>query len=203
MSDDRLVELTAAHNPFEAELIVGSLKGLGIHAVSVGDSLSDEFAMSQQLMGLSGGIQVLVPTSQLEEAREALRDIEAARAEQAAAVDLATEGTGDEEEDSDEGDDRGNATRWILTLGLACVVLAGLCLYLWSELRKVSPGDPNFEFEWTDDGFVERWRDNGKRARSGQDRDRNGVYERFDLYDRAGVLTWRELDVDQDGVYER
>ena len=90
MSDDRLVELTAAHNPFEAELIVGSLKGLGIHAVSVGDSLSDEFAMSQQLMGLSGGIQVLVPTSQLEAAREALRDIEAAREEHIKAVDRAT-----------------------------------------------------------------------------------------------------------------
>ncbi|MEM8882525.1 MAG: hypothetical protein AAGD14_00480 [Planctomycetota bacterium] len=202
MTDDRMVELTPASSPFEAELIVGSLKGFGIHAEAVGDSLSDEFAMSQQLMGRSGGIQVLVPHSQLEQARAALQDLEAARAEQAEAVDQATGNAPEEESGSRPEGTVARASNWIPTLSIACLILAGLCLHLWTKQQAEAPGHPHFTVQWTGSGSVERWRDNDKLARRAFDRDDNGVYEKIEVHDRAGLLYSRYIDADQNGVFE-
>ncbi len=74
-SPRRLVELTTAKTPFEAECLVGALKEAGISAVVFGGLLADEFTMSQRLMGLSGGVQVMVPLDELERARHALHAI--------------------------------------------------------------------------------------------------------------------------------
>lgn len=49
--DPRLVQLTTANTAFEAEWIVGALKGHGVPAVTFGGALADEFAMSQKMMG--------------------------------------------------------------------------------------------------------------------------------------------------------
>ncbi len=61
------MELTTASTAMESEWLVGALKGLGIAAVTFGDSLTDEFAMSQKLMGLGGGIRVMVARGELEQ----------------------------------------------------------------------------------------------------------------------------------------
>jgi hypothetical protein len=77
MADDaELVELTTAKTAFEAEMFVGALKGFDVGAVTFGDQLMDEFAVSQKVMGLSGGVRVMVPRGQLERARQALAEIQ-------------------------------------------------------------------------------------------------------------------------------
>ncbi len=74
-----LVQLTTATTAFEAEWLVGALKGMGVRAVTFGGMLADEFAMSQKLLGLSGGVRVMVPVEELERAKEALQEIQRAR----------------------------------------------------------------------------------------------------------------------------
>lgn len=75
-SDEDLVALASASTAFEAEWLVGALKGFDIPAVTWGDMLQDEFAMSQKVMGLAGGVNVMVPRGLLERARQALAEIE-------------------------------------------------------------------------------------------------------------------------------
>jgi hypothetical protein len=74
-----LVELTTAKTAFEAELLVGALKRMDVSAVTFGSALADEYASSQAVLGLSGGIQVMVPKDQLERARRALSEIKGER----------------------------------------------------------------------------------------------------------------------------
>lgn len=75
MAEPDFVELTTAGSAFEAELLVGALKGMGIRAVTFGGMLSDEYAMSQTLMRAKGGVRVMVAAADLERAREALEEI--------------------------------------------------------------------------------------------------------------------------------
>lgn len=78
-SDADLVELKTAHSIFEAEHLVGALKGYDIEAVTFGGSLADEFAMSRKAMGAAGGVSVMVRRDDLARAKAALAEIEAAR----------------------------------------------------------------------------------------------------------------------------
>ena len=57
-------------------MIVGIVQAAGIPAYRPGGSLTDEFAMSQQLMNLQG-VRVYVPGNRLEEARKALEEADA------------------------------------------------------------------------------------------------------------------------------
>lgn len=74
-----LVELTTAKTTFEAELLVGALEGMGVPAVTQGGALADEYTLSQTILGLSGGIQVMVPKDQLDRARKALAELHQGR----------------------------------------------------------------------------------------------------------------------------
>ena len=73
---DDLVTLTTVPTAFEAEWIVGALKGMEIPAVTFGDALWDEFAVAQRVLSQAGGVRVVVPRGLLEEARAALVEIE-------------------------------------------------------------------------------------------------------------------------------
>lgn len=74
MTDDvTFVVLTEAGNSFNAELTVGALRAHGILSLAAPDSASDEFRMSQNLLGR--GHQVLVPANRLEEARSVLAEL--------------------------------------------------------------------------------------------------------------------------------
>jgi len=74
-----LLELTTAKTEFEAEWVVGALKARGLRAVAFGEMLADEFAMSQKLVGFSGGVRVMVAARDLDRARDALASIERRR----------------------------------------------------------------------------------------------------------------------------
>lgn len=78
--------LTEVENTFEAHLIVGALKGAGIHVHVNEDLLMDEFTMALKMIGVHR-VRLWVPASQLDAAREALGELEAARAEARAAED--------------------------------------------------------------------------------------------------------------------
>ena len=68
--------LTQARSVFEADVLIGILDEAGIRAYRLGGQLTDEFAMSQQMMGLQG-VRVYVPEPRLEEARRVLEEADA------------------------------------------------------------------------------------------------------------------------------
>ena len=69
------VESTTATTTFEAELLVGALKALGISAVTSGGALEDTYYP----MGIGGGLRVMVPREEIERARRALPDLKRER----------------------------------------------------------------------------------------------------------------------------
>jgi hypothetical protein len=84
-----LVDLERAHTPFEAEVIAGVLRDAGIAVYIEGRQLTDEFALSPQLLNLQGVI-VKVRATEVERAREALAAArEAGRSAGEAAADPA------------------------------------------------------------------------------------------------------------------
>ena len=68
--------LTQARSVFEADVLIGILDEAGIRAYRQGGQLTDEFAISQQMMGLQG-VRVYVPEPRLEEARRVLEEADA------------------------------------------------------------------------------------------------------------------------------
>ena len=106
--DSDLVELTTASTLFEAEWIVGALESFEIVAVTFGDALADDFAMSQKLMGLSGGVRVMVRQDGLEAARQALVEIKKNRPTEAELEAAVAEAANDPEAESES--DKADAT---------------------------------------------------------------------------------------------
>ncbi|MHC5063369.1 MAG: putative signal transducing protein [Planctomycetota bacterium] len=66
-----LVEFHQARNPWEAQIILAIMEDAGIPAFIPGGLLTDEFAMSQQLMNLTA-VKIRVPADRLEDAQAAL-----------------------------------------------------------------------------------------------------------------------------------
>lgn len=206
-SDTDLVQLTTSRTAIEAEWIVGALKGMGIVAVTFGDQLADEFAMSQQLMGLSGGVRVMVQRGQLEAAREALETIEQDRPseqeleEALTQADVAT-GTDEPMDRGAESSSGGTATPVIVILGLVVGVLAWLSV---SQHRKLSAYEQDSlvsRTRWRGDGWETRWQHNGELAAVSLDRDANGVSEESWSYSRDGRLTLKLYDKNQNEIWE-
>lgn len=201
MGEDQLVELTSARSDFEAELIVGALKVVDITAVSIGGALSDEFAMSQKLMGLGGGVRVMVAESDLQRAQEALAELQTSREQREAQVDVETDGP--HAEATDEPPAPANrSSPWktvAVVLGLGCLGLGALAYYLD---RKVPAADPLLESVPTAEGVDYRWRKSGQLHSRWFDRDANGIYEESHLFDAKGQLASRNIDNDQNGVIE-
>lgn len=200
MGDDRLVELAGAHSAFEAELIVGALKGVEITAVSTGSSLTDEFAMSQQLIGMGGGVRVMVAEADLARAQQALAQFQASRAERAARVDIETGGPHAERPDPAPQKPRGNPWKTIaIVLGLVGMGLAALAFHL---NRQVPPSDPLLEAVPTAKGVNYRWRESGNTHSRWLDQNHNGIYEEVQYCDTSGRLVMRAIDNDENGVFE-
>lgn len=65
------VKFKVARTPFEARLVAAVLRDAGVTVFIEGESLVDEFAMSQRLMNLQG-VTLKVPSDQLEQATAAL-----------------------------------------------------------------------------------------------------------------------------------
>lgn len=72
-----LVEFCVAKTPFEAQVIAGVLQEAGIPTYVSGSLLTDEFALSQQLMGLQNAT-VQVPKDRLQDAETAIAEAKAA-----------------------------------------------------------------------------------------------------------------------------
>lgn len=68
--------LTQARSVFEADVLIGILDEAGIRAYRQGGQLTDEFAISQQMMGLQG-VRIYIPEPRLEEARRVLEEADA------------------------------------------------------------------------------------------------------------------------------
>lgn len=66
-----LVELMRAKTPIEAQIIAGVLSEAGIPCYVPGGQLTDEFAVSQQLLGLQNVI-ISVRSTDLEQAQQAV-----------------------------------------------------------------------------------------------------------------------------------
>ena len=88
--------LMHASSRAEAQVVVALLRANGIPTYVDGQSLQDEFALSQRLMGLNG-LDIQVPKSMLEQAR---RTIEEARRKGASADSRDTD-----PKDTDPGSD--------------------------------------------------------------------------------------------------
>jgi hypothetical protein len=72
-----IVVLMTAKNTFEAQVVAGILREAGIPVYVAGQSLQDEFAMSQALLNLSR-VRIQVPKERLEEARRAVAEADSA-----------------------------------------------------------------------------------------------------------------------------
>jgi len=70
--DPEIAVLERAPTPAAASVIVAVLQAEGIPAYVNGTLLQDEFALSQRLMGLNA-VEIQVPRSRLEEARQVLQ----------------------------------------------------------------------------------------------------------------------------------
>ncbi|MFT7463470.1 MAG: hypothetical protein ACI9EF_001814 [Pseudohongiellaceae bacterium] len=89
-----LVEFMTAKTPIEAQIIAGVLADAGIPTYVPGGQLTDEFAVSQQVLGLLSVI-IRVRGSDVERARQAI----------AAARELGSEITEDEQaSDGEQGE---------------------------------------------------------------------------------------------------
>jgi hypothetical protein len=74
MSDHPEIEvLHTAKNAFEAQVIAGVLREAGIPCYVAGQSLQDEFALSQILAGVLS-IEIQVPADRLDEAMRVLTE---------------------------------------------------------------------------------------------------------------------------------
>jgi hypothetical protein len=77
MSDDELVTLLRFSNPVEADLALARLEDAGIRAAMSGDQSTNVLSLGYT----SGGIDILVPRSELERARQILEEIVVERRE--------------------------------------------------------------------------------------------------------------------------
>lgn len=75
MTDSSHTVVRIANSHDQAKVYVALLKAAGIPAFCDPDHASDEFAITQRMMNLSN-VQVIVPTSELERAREVLAPME-------------------------------------------------------------------------------------------------------------------------------
>lgn len=205
-SDTDLVELTTAHSPLEAEWLVGALKGHGIHAIVFGDGLADEFAMSQKLMGLGGGVRVMVPRGALEAAREALAQLEQERPtpEALEAAFEAAPALESEEASPTESapSSRTGSTAAIVLLTAAVIVLGGIALKQRDTISAYESENHVTKVRWLGDRLEYRWREGGARARVYIDRGNDYVYEEAWEYDRTGRPFRHSLDKNQNEIYE-
>lgn len=190
--------LCTAATPAQAKIYVALLQAQGIPARIEGESLADEFAASQRLMGLLGS-RVFVPTSSLERARELLQPV-AVPAEELEQMALSTPLETPPRPPSAPRAPDVRAWRWAAGLGsVAALVFA----WLWVDtLEPEPPVDPLYWHERADGGWREHLRADGRLLRFLHDADGDGVYERIDQYDPSGRLV---LVVDrlQHGFYRR
>lgn len=188
------IELTSANSNLEAEWLVGALKNLGIEARTFGGGLADEFAMSQKLMGLGGGVRVMVPKESETEARAALAQFKPPAPEEPPAPDPQVH-------PAPRPRDR---SIWAIAfLGAGLLVLGLVCLDQRRQLRAWEQQGPLSRSELVTDGLEEHWTSGeGLRARH-YDRDHNLIYEEAWVFNRQGVLMQKHYDADQDGTYER
>jgi hypothetical protein len=206
-ADVGLVELTTAKTTFEAEWIVGAMKGMGISAVTFGGVLADEYTVSQTLMGLSGGVQVMVPRDQLERARQALSEIERNRpAPEETEEEMAA--AGDDAEFVDAAGARapashgGRKTAIIAVLTVAVIGIGWQACSQGEKLAAYERTNPVTEVTWQGDRWEARWRHNDRLAYVHLDRDRNGIAEEALSHDREGRLFARSLDANQNEFWE-
>jgi hypothetical protein len=68
--------VTTARSPFDAEVIAGVLREAGIPVFIGGQSLNDEFALSQALANLIS-VEIQVPSDRMDQARKALTEADA------------------------------------------------------------------------------------------------------------------------------
>ncbi len=195
-----LVTFHTARSPLDAELIASVLREAGIPTYVEGSQLSDEFAISQRLMGLNS-VRIQVP-------RERLRDAEAAVAEahegsgdvDAAAAAFVTEDAPPSAPPVAASPRRG----WLLPVGLGIAALTFLVRWLdtRAELRYTQQAGLTFLDPEGGDDLVWRWNDNREVANRSSDRNRNGIAEVVSWYGRAGHLLQTAYDIDENGVGE-
>ena len=204
-ADTDLVELTTAHSALEAEWWVGALKGHGIQAVVFGEELADEFAMSQKLMGLGGGIRVMVPRPTLDAAREAMVQIEEDRPSEAELEEAFAKTPALESDEAPPAQATASSpgkTAAIVLLTAGVVALGWFALKQQDTIHAFENQGLVFERTWFDDRYEARWRDGGALGHIGFDRDQTGDVEEFQEFDRSGRPFRTSLDANQNGVFE-
>ncbi len=188
------IELTSANSPLEAVWLVGALKNLGIDARTFGGGLADEFAMSQKLMGLGGGVRVMVPKDREAEARAALAQLQPSPSEEPSEPDPKA---------SPAPPPRDRSIWAFAFLGAGLLTLGLVCLDQHRQLRAWEQQGPLSRSELVTDGIDERWTSGeGLRTRH-YDRDHNLIYEEAWVFNRQGLLMQKHYDADQNGTYER
>lgn len=207
-SPEPMVRLMTASSAFEARILSTILSEAGIPNHVPGESLADEFAVSQRLVNLQGA-DIHVPPDLVEQARAA---IESARPETDARLEELAMAAGSEPDAetaprpqpqvSPPSPGSGRKTLLIIGLVLLLAIVGSLWLDARASLARFEE-DLLYTVQVTDLGWSGRWLHNGKLAYRATDEDYNGVPEKYEHFSRDGVLLSISFDEDQNGVFER
>lgn len=215
MSDEWVV-LTTAGSAAEARVIEAVLGAAGIPALVEGDTLMDEWAMSQRLMGRIGS-EVKVPSSQLEAAREALEVARASGVGLARMTDAEfeemTPPSADADADREERtlDEYREKSRWpflaifcVVVLGAAAAVFAVLWMQVDYEVRLYR-NEGTHEMRWSQSGtrLHMTHKRTGVKTDTYHNADLDDRWEQYDAHFPNGAVTWQRFDEDEDGYLER
>jgi hypothetical protein len=202
-----------ANTPAQAKMFVAMLAAEGIPARVDGDSLADEVASSQRLMNLVG-TRVMVPTSALQRAQELLQPLqvdphELVRQALAEAPEFPHDrsranASAGPATASEAAAAAARLTRTLLlTLLVSAIGAAVLFALLWRrEVNRFAGTYGDARSYWSDDVLCEERISDQKTLRRSHDKDRDGLFERFEFFGNAATPL-AVYDQYSGGIYNR
>ena len=194
-----------ANTPAQAKIFVAMLEAEGIPARIDGDSLADEFAVSQRLLNLSG-TRVLVPTSALQRAQEILQmePVDPEELERAALVGAPPPPTQSPETTPTTTTAAASSNNGLMLPLLAMAIgAAAFFAFLWRQaVSSHESTNPEFHTFWEDNVLHEQRKSDLRVVRRWHDHDLDGLFERGEVLDADGrtIVTYDQF---VDGHYLR
>ena len=199
MTDPISSVVAVAANSDEAKLMVAWLRAEDIPAFTDPDSAADEFAMSQRLMNLTS-VKVMVPTSQLERAREILDRRGTIDREEVSQQAVAAAGPECEQESPQVKRATGGSSWLPWVWAIAATLLAILFLVQWLDTRQ-RLRIPGFDTVWNDDTYSQYLTGTKNRISYGEDYDADGLIEKHIVFGQRSSWTQTMTELDEFGFY--
>jgi len=199
MTDPISSVVAVAASPHEAKLMVAWLRAEDIPAFTDPDAAADEFAMSQRLMNLAN-VKVMVPTSQLERAREILAKHSTIGSEEVAQQAVAAAGPEREQEPPQTKSGTGGSPLVPWVWAIAATLLAILFLVQWLDTRQ-QLRTPGFDTVWNGDTYSQYLTGTKSRVFYGEDHNADGRIEKHITFGQRSSWKQTMTELDEFGFY--